>query len=98
MIIINRIRNMTNLFSLDFQIEILMSSTYLLLARGEVGSHDTGLLSSDDLSGEDTSEGVETTLVGGRYHLAHVHHEGSFGVTVLNNTRVTLVPKTEATK
>lgn len=98
MIIVKRMHNMTNLFSLYFQIKILMSSTYLLLARGEVGSHDTGLLSSDDLSGEDTSEGVETTLVGGRYHLAHVHHEGSFGVTVLNNTTVTLAPYTEATK
>jgi len=33
-------------------------------------------------TGEDTTEGVETTLVGGRHHLGDVDHEGTLGVTV----------------
>ena len=41
----------------------------LLLAGDEVRSHDPALLSGGDLAGEDTAEGVESSLVRGRHHL-----------------------------
>ena len=48
-----------------------------LLAGHVVGAHDADLLAGSDLAGEDTAEGVETTLVGGGNHLRDVHTEGS---------------------
>lgn len=54
----------------------------LLLAWGVVGALDADLKTGADGTGEDTSEGVETTLVGGRHHLRHVKHERTLGVTV----------------
>jgi len=39
-----------------------------------VGSHDSDFLSGGDSSGEYSSEGEESRLVGGGYHLGHVHH------------------------
>jgi len=41
----------------------------VLLAGDVVGAHDADLLASGDGSGEDTAEGVETTLVRGGHHL-----------------------------
>merc|ERR1719341_1182053 len=55
-----------------------------VLTRNKVRSHDPGLLSSGHLAGEDTAEGVEPSLVGGRHHLGHVHHQWGLGVTVLD--------------
>lgn len=43
---------------------------------------DSDLGSGLDSSREDSSESVESTLVGGGYHLGDVKHEGSLGVTV----------------
>ena len=57
----------------------------LLLAGDEVRSHDSALLSGGDLAREDTTEGVEPSLVGGRHHLGDVHHEGGLGVAVLHS-------------
>mmetsp|Transcript_4547 Transcript_4547/g.16302 ORF Transcript_4547/g.16302 Transcript_4547/m.16302 type:complete len:510 (-) Transcript_4547:1054-2583(-) len=54
----------------------------LLLSRDVVGSHDPDLLAGSDLTGEDTSEGEEPTLVGGWNHLGHVEHEWSVRVAV----------------
>ena len=56
----------------------------LLLARDVVGSHDPALLSSGDLAGEDTTEGVETSLVRCGHHLGDVHHQRRLGVAVLD--------------
>lgn len=69
------------------RIYVPIKATDLFLARLEVGSHDAGLLSGDDLAGEHTPEGVETALVGRRHHLAHVHHQRCFGVTTLLQKR-----------
>mmetsp|Transcript_28613 Transcript_28613/g.47357 ORF Transcript_28613/g.47357 Transcript_28613/m.47357 type:complete len:834 (-) Transcript_28613:8-2509(-) len=46
-----------------------------LLSRNVVWSHDTDLLAGSNGSGEHTSEGVETSLIGGRDHLRDVHTE-----------------------
>ena len=54
----------------------------LLLARGVVGALDADLQAGADGTGEDTTEGVETTLIGGRHHLGDVQHERSLGVAV----------------
>ena len=56
----------------------------LLLSWEVVGSHDSALHASGDLSGENTSEGIETSLVRGRYHLGDVHHQGAVGVARLH--------------
>lgn len=55
----------------------------VLLSWDEVGSHDSDLLSSGDGTREDTTEGVETSFVGSRYHLGHVHHKWTGWVTSL---------------
>jgi hypothetical protein len=54
----------------------------LLLAGGVVGTLDADLDTGLDGTGVDTTEGVETTLVGGGNHLGDVQHERSLGVTV----------------
>mmetsp|Transcript_10545 Transcript_10545/g.29798 ORF Transcript_10545/g.29798 Transcript_10545/m.29798 type:complete len:859 (+) Transcript_10545:55-2631(+) len=54
----------------------------LLLSRDVVWSHDPDLLASSDLTGEDTSEGEEPTLIGGRNHLGNVEHQWTVRVAV----------------
>lgn len=54
----------------------------LLLTRGVVGTLDADLHTGADGTGEDTTEGVETTLVGGGHHLGNVEHQRSLGVAV----------------
>ncbi|KNC26657.1 hypothetical protein FF38_01376 [Lucilia cuprina] len=56
-----------------------------LLARNIVGAHDTALLTGGYFTGEYTTESVETTLIGGGYHLGDVHHQRTIGITVLNS-------------
>ena len=56
----------------------------LLLARDEVGAHNSGLQTGGDLAGEHTAESVEPALVGGGHHLGDVHHEGCLGVALLD--------------
>jgi len=58
----------------------VLDNKILLLAGLVVGSKNSDLLSSDDGSGEDSSEGVESTLVRGGDHLGDVHDERSVGV------------------
>ena len=56
----------------------------LLLSWNVVWSLNTGLHSGGDLSGEDTSESVETSLIGSWHHLGDVHHEWSIWITGLD--------------
>lgn len=62
----------------------------ILLARGVVGALDADLEAGADGTGENTAEGVETALIGGRHHLRDVQHEGTLGVAV-TDTDGTLV-------
>jgi hypothetical protein len=63
----------------------------LLLARDVVGTLDADLQTGADGTGEDTTEGVETTLVGGGNHLGDVQHEGTLGVAVADSDGVDVV-------
>jgi hypothetical protein len=54
----------------------------LLLSGCVVRSLDADLETGTDGTGEDTAEGIETTLIGGRHHLGDVKHERALGVTV----------------
>jgi hypothetical protein len=54
----------------------------LLLSGGVVGTLDTDLETGSDGTGEDTTESVESTLIGSRHHLGDVEHERTLGVTV----------------
>jgi len=62
-----------------------------LSARDVVGSLDADLETGLDSTGEDTAEGVETTLVGGRHHLGDVQHERTLGVTVTDSDGVDII-------
>lgn len=69
----------------------------LLLARDVVGALDADLLTGLDGTGEDTTEGVETTLIGGRHHLGDVEHEvglGGVGLTVTDGGEDLVVLRT----
>lgn len=54
----------------------------LLLAGGVVGALDADLETGADGTGEDTTESVETTLIGSGNHLGDVKHERTLGVAV----------------
>lgn len=54
----------------------------VLLAGDVVRSLDADLGAGLDRSREDTSEGVEATLVGGGHHLGDVEHERTLGIAV----------------
>jgi hypothetical protein len=54
----------------------------LLLAGDVVGALNADLETGTDGTGEDTTEGVESTLVGGGNHLGDVKHERTLGVAV----------------
>jgi len=55
----------------------------ILLAAGDVvGTLDADLDTGLDGTGVDTTEGVETTLIGGGHHLGDVKHQRCSGVTV----------------
>jgi len=63
----------------------------LLLAGGVVGTLDADLDTGLDGTGVDTTEGVETTLVGSGHHLGDVQHQRSGGVTVADTNAGTVV-------
>jgi hypothetical protein len=64
----------------------------VLLASGlVVGALDADLETRADSSGEDTTEGVETALVGGGNHLGDVQHEGTLGIAVADTNGVDVV-------
>ena len=54
----------------------------VLLARGVVRALDADLRASTDGTREDTTEGVEATLIGGRHHLGDVEDKRSLRVTL----------------
>jgi hypothetical protein len=56
-----------------------------------VGSHDSDLLAGGDDTGEDTTEGVESTLVVSGNKLGDEHHEGSFLVAVLDGLTADII-------
>ena len=56
----------------------------ILLAGNVVGTLDADLESRLDGTREDTTESVETTLIGSGHHLGDVEHERALGVTVLD--------------
>ncbi|VUC22096.1 unnamed protein product [Clonostachys rosea] len=66
----------------------------ILLTRGVVGTLDADLETGADGTGEDTTEGVETTLIGSGHHLGDVKHEGTLGVTVTDTDGGLVVKRT----
>jgi hypothetical protein len=59
-----------------------LDNRVVLLSGNEVGALDSDLGSGRDGTGEDSTESVESTLVGGGNHLGDVDHQGTLGVTV----------------
>lgn len=72
----------------------VLDEEVLLLAREVVGTLDADLQTGADGTGVDTTEGVETTLVGGGHHLGDVQHERSLGVTVTDTLSALVVLRT----
>lgn len=60
----------------------------LLLSWCEVRAHDAHLLPCRNNTREDTTKGIESTLVGGWHHLGDVHHERRFRIAVLYTLKV----------
>lgn len=60
----------------------------LLLSWCEVRAHDAHLLPCRNNTREDTTKGIESTLIGGWHHLGDVHHERSFRIAVLYTWKV----------
>ena len=63
----------------------------LLLARGVVRTLDADLKTGTDGTGENTTESVETTLIGSGHHLGDVQHEGTLGVAVTDGDGVLVI-------
>jgi hypothetical protein len=57
----------------------------ILLSGSVVGALDADLQARSDGTGEDTTEGIEPALIGGRHHLGDVKHERSLGVAVADS-------------
>lgn len=68
----------------DGTLDGLVFVQVVLLADAVVVTHDADLATGGDLTGEDTAEGEEATLVGGGDHLGDVEHEGSVGIAFLD--------------
>mmetsp|Transcript_17081 Transcript_17081/g.20573 ORF Transcript_17081/g.20573 Transcript_17081/m.20573 type:complete len:397 (+) Transcript_17081:628-1818(+) len=63
----------------------------LLLAWDVVRSHDTDLETGRNLTGEHTTEGVETTLILGGDHLGNVQHKRTILIAVLDGGGVLVI-------
>mmetsp|Transcript_8020 Transcript_8020/g.11512 ORF Transcript_8020/g.11512 Transcript_8020/m.11512 type:complete len:533 (-) Transcript_8020:258-1856(-) len=74
----------------------ILNPKFRLLAGNVVGSHDTNLLTGGDLSGEDTAESVETSLIRGGDHLRDVHTKRSAitGVTSTDGSGGLVIKRT----
>jgi hypothetical protein len=68
-----------------------LNEEILLLARGVIGTLDADLETGADGTGEDTTEGVETALIGGGHHLGDVQHEGTLGIAVTDTNGGSIV-------
>jgi hypothetical protein len=66
----------------------------VLLSGDVVGALDTDLQTRSNGTGEDTTEGVETTLIGGGHHLGDVEHERTLGVAVSDTDSALIVKGT----
>jgi hypothetical protein len=66
----------------------------ILLARNVVRTLDADLKTRSDSSGEDTTEGIETTLIRGRYHLGDVQHKRSLRVTLSDANAALIIRRT----
>lgn len=65
-----------------------------LLSRNVVRTHDANLGTSTDSSGENTTEGVETSLIGGGYHLGDIKHERARWVAVSDGLGASIIHRT----
>lgn len=65
-----------------------------LLARSVVRALNADLKTGTDGTGENTTESVETTLIGGRHHLGDVKHERTLGIAVTDSDGVLIVMRT----
>mmetsp|Transcript_7953 Transcript_7953/g.12157 ORF Transcript_7953/g.12157 Transcript_7953/m.12157 type:complete len:732 (+) Transcript_7953:607-2802(+) len=74
----------------------ILNPKFGLLTGNVVGSHDTNLLTGGDLSGEDTAECIETSLVRGGDHLRDVHTKRSAiaGVTSTDGSGGLIIKRT----
>lgn len=72
----------------------VLDKEIVLLAGNVVGTHDADLLASADGTREDTTKGVETTLIGGGHHLGDVEHEGAVGVAVADTLSADVIEGT----
>lgn len=68
-----------------------LNEEIVLLARDVIRTLDADLKTGLDNTGEDTTEGIETTLVRGGNHLGDVKHERSLGVTVTDTNSALVV-------
>jgi len=66
----------------------------VLLARGVVGTLDADLETGADGTGEDTAEGIEATLIGGRHHLGDIQHQRAVRVAVTDTDGSLIVQRT----
>jgi hypothetical protein len=72
----------------------VLDEQVVLLARGVVGTLDADLETGADGTSVDTTESVETTLVGGGNHLGDVKHKRSGGVTVTDTNASLVISRT----
>lgn len=68
-----------------------LDSAVVLGAGDVVGSENSDLLTGGDLTGEDTTEGVETGLIGGGDHLGDVEHKRTVGIAVLHGSAALII-------
>ena len=66
----------------------------VLLSGDVVGTLDTDLGASTDGTREDTTESVETTLIGSGHHLGDVEDKGTLGVTVTDTDAGLIILRT----
>ena len=66
----------------------------VLLSGNVVGTLDTDLGASTDGTREDTTESVETTLIGSGHHLGDVEDKGTLGVTVTDTDAGLIILRT----
>jgi hypothetical protein len=66
----------------------------VLLTRDVVRTLDTDLKTRLDSTSENTTESVETTLIGSGHHLRDVQHEGTLGITFTDSSAGLVIGRT----
>lgn len=59
-----------------------------------VGSHNSDLLSTLDDSGENSTEGIESTFIVSGHHLGDEDHKGTFLIAVLDGLSADIINRT----